>query len=58
MITFQLQPTAPYDFHRMTKRLQGVGHEMFRYEGMEVRRTIRIQDTIYFVSIRSCGNRE
>lgn len=58
MITFQLQPTAPYDFHRMIKRLQGVGHEMFCYEEMAVRRTIRIEDTIYFVSIQSLGNVE
>ncbi|ANE47864.1 hypothetical protein SY83_17965 [Paenibacillus swuensis] len=55
---FEMIPSAPFDFERMTKRLQGVSHEMFRYEDGALVRTLRIADKVYLVGMRSTGNAE
>ncbi|MFD2612151.1 DNA-3-methyladenine glycosylase family protein [Paenibacillus gansuensis] len=58
MQQFTIRPKAPFDFERMTRRLQGVSHEMFRYEADALVRTLRVGGKVYLIAIRSTGSVE
>jgi DNA-3-methyladenine glycosylase II len=48
-------PKAPFDFHKMMKRQQGVGHELYRFEEDRMIRTIRVNGIVYYVELWSVG---
>ncbi|MEB3102706.1 hypothetical protein [Ferviditalea candida] len=53
-----VQPKAPYDFHKITKRLKGVRHELYRLDGNRLSRTLRIGESIVLVQTESVGTVE
>lgn len=57
-LTVVLEPKPPYDFSRMVRRLEGVGHELCRYEDGALVRTIRVNGSVYGVRMRSEGTVE
>ncbi len=58
MHTISITPKAPYDFSKMTRRLLGVQHELYRYEDGRLVRTIRVGGNVYLVRIASSGSVE
>ncbi|WP_248925583.1 DNA-3-methyladenine glycosylase family protein [Paenibacillus hamazuiensis] len=51
----KLHPQPPFDFDKIRRRQQGVGHELYRFEGERMFRTIRVNGRVYFVEISSAG---
>lgn len=56
--TIEIYPQPPYDFGKMIRRLQGVGHEMFRVLGERLVRTIRFDDQIFVMEVQALGTIE
>ncbi|WP_018757650.1 DNA-3-methyladenine glycosylase family protein [Paenibacillus terrigena] len=57
-LIYEMEPRAPYDFGKMIRRLQGVNHEMFRFQGDRLLRTIRIDDQVLVLAVDSIGSIE
>ena len=55
---YELEPCAPYDFAKMIRRVQGVNHEMFRFQGERLLRTIRFEQQVLVLTVDSVGSIE
>lgn len=53
-----VHPKAPYDFNKITKRLMGVRHELYRTDGNRLSRTLTIGESIVLVQTESIGTVE
>jgi DNA-3-methyladenine glycosylase II len=50
-----IKPKAPYDLHKMIKRVQGVNHELYRFDGGHLLRTVRVAGKSYLIEISQNG---
>ncbi|WP_152395054.1 DNA-3-methyladenine glycosylase family protein [Paenibacillus guangzhouensis] len=57
-LVYEMEPRAPYDFVKMIRRLQGVNHEMFRFQAERLLRTIRFENQVLVLEVDSIGQVE
>lgn len=54
-LQYDVIPQAPFDWESMIRRLQGVGHELFRFRGAVLLRSIRYDDQVIGLRAESLG---